>query len=134
MKTTTQKNKKFLNFVYNFDETVKEKNWIPRYDIESDALSFTVPKLSKDARIKYFDDEIAFYLTRNNNIEGIFIEYFKKNFIKHHEGFDNLLKNIKQDDEVVLELNKNKINKVIPKFEDIIQTAVAKNTEIKSNL
>ena len=134
METTTQKNKKFLNFVYNFDETVKEENWIPRYDIESDALSFTVPKLSEDARIKYFDDEIAFYLTKDNNIEGIFIEYFGNNFIKHHKGFNDILKNIKQDDKVILELNKNKIDKIIPELENVIQIAVAKNIEIKSNL
>ena len=72
MTTITNEKKKILDFVYGFSEIAKKESWVPRYDAESDSLSVTVSKLSSDARIKYFDDEVAFYISKNG-IEGIFV-------------------------------------------------------------
>lgn len=134
MTTIIEENKKILDFAYNFSEIVKKENWVSRYDIESDSFSLTVPQLPNDARIKYFNDEVAFYITQNNDIKGIFVEYFRSNFVKHHKDFKELLKDVKQkkeDEGVLIELERNKVNKVISNFEDVIQKSLAKNVKFE---
>jgi len=130
------KNKKIFDFAYSFKKIIKKERWVPRYDIESDSLSMTVSKLPNDARIKYFgNNEIAFYLTKNNDIKGIFIEYFKSNFIEHHKEFKGLIEDIKEKDkteESLIELKRNKINKVVPEFEEIIQESLTENVKFES--
>ena len=127
-----EKNKKILDFAYNFKKIIKAEKWVPRYDIDSDSLSFTVSRLPNDARLKYFDDEIALYWSKKNNIKGIFIEYFKSNFIKHHKDIKNLLKNIKQkDDDALIKLKKAEINKAIPEIEETIQESIAESLKFK---
>jgi len=96
MITTVKETKKIFDFIYNFSKIAKKENWVSRYDIESDSLSFTVPKLPMDARIKYFGDEVALYLARDNDVKGVFIEYFRSNFIKHHKDFKELLKDVEK--------------------------------------
>lgn len=134
MTTIVGETKKILDFAYNFSEIVKKGNWVSRYDIESDSFSLAVPQLPDDARIKYFNDEVAFYITQNNDIKGIFVEYFRSNFVKHHKDFKELLKDVKQkkeDEGVLIELEKNKVNRVISKFEEIIQESLAKNVKFE---
>lgn len=129
-----EENKKILDFAYNFSEIAKKGNWVSRYDIESDSFSLTVPQLPNDARIKYFNDEVAFYITQNDDIKGIFVEYFRSNFVKHHKDFKELLKDVKQkkeDEGILIELEKNKVNKVISKFEEVIQESLAKNVKFE---
>lgn len=135
MTTTIQTNKRILDFAYNFKEIVKKEKWVSRYDIESDSLSLTVSKLPNDARIKYFDNEVAFYFTKNNNIKGIFIEYFKSNFIKHHKELKGLLKDTKQKEktDTLIELKKTEMNEVIPEIEETIQESLAENIQFQQN-
>ncbi len=134
MTTIIEENKKILDFAYNFSEIVKKEKWVCRYDIESDSCSLAVPQLPNDARIKYFNDEVAFYITQNNDIKGIFVEYFRSNFVEHHKDFKELLKDVKQKKEnegVLIELKRNKVNKVISKFEEVIQELLAKNVKFE---
>lgn len=134
METLVKENKKIFDFAYNFNEIVKKEKWVSRYDIESDSLSLTVSKLPNDARIKYFGDEVAFYLNKDNDVKGIFIEYFKSNFIEHHKDFKELLRGIekkKQEEKTLIELKKNKMKKLIPNLEEIIQKSLVENIEFK---
>lgn len=133
MKITTKETKKILDFAYSFKEIVKKEKWIPRYDIESDSLSLTVSNLPHDARIKYFGSEVAFYLTKNNNIKGIFIEYFKSNFIKHHKELRGLLGDIEQKEktDTFIKLKETKMDKVIPEIEETIQESLAESIKFE---
>lgn len=130
MTTTATNNRKISDFAYNFEDIVKKEHWVSRYDIESDSLSFTVPKLSNDVKLKYLDDEMAFYFNKNKDIKGIFIEYFKSNFVKHHKDFKQLLKNVdkkKNSKETLVELSKDPSStKVIMEFEGIIKDSLFK--------
>ncbi|OGZ33771.1 MAG: hypothetical protein A3I88_02990 [Candidatus Portnoybacteria bacterium RIFCSPLOWO2_12_FULL_39_9] len=133
MTTTLKNNKKILDFIYHFNKIARGEKWVSRYDIESDSLSFTVPKLPDDARIKYLGDEVAFYLTKDSNIKGIFIEYFKSNFIKHHKDFRQLLKDIEKKKEMkttLVELKSNKMKKVIVELEEIMRESLIKNIKL----
>ena len=126
MTTITNEKKKILDFVYGFSEIAKKESWVPRYDAESDSLSVTVSKLSSDARIKYFDDEVAFYISKNG-IEGIFVEYFRSNFLQHHKGFEDLLRVIKErknNNNDLIELNRE-MDQIIPTMGEIIKSSLA---------
>lgn len=132
--STTKANKKIFDFAYHFSKIAKEEKWVPRYDIESDSFSLTVPMLPIDARIKYFDDEVALYITKNNDVKGIFIEYFKSNFVEHHKDFRSLLKDIKskkRTEKNLIELKKSKVKEVVSEFEEIIQESLIESIEFK---
>jgi len=76
MTNAIKEKKEVVNFVCNFSNVVKKKNWVPRYDTETDSFSFTVNRLPNDARIKYIGDEVAVYITKDNKVQGIFYRIF----------------------------------------------------------
>jgi hypothetical protein len=105
--------------VPNLDSVIKD-NWVTRYDADSDALYLTEPILSKSARIKYVNDELAFYLTPKNKVEGIFIEYFTSNYIQHHQGLKSVMVEVKS--------HKTGLNPII-KLSRISQNSIVKNIQ-----
>ncbi|OGN08977.1 MAG: hypothetical protein A3C61_02490 [Candidatus Yanofskybacteria bacterium RIFCSPHIGHO2_02_FULL_39_10] len=114
-------------------EFVEKNKWITRYDSESDSFSVTKPKLSSDARIKYFDNEIGFYVTKANRVEGIFVEYFGSNFVKHHKDLKEVLKDVKtkdSKDNTLVELSRAKIKKIAPDLEEAIRNTIAEKLEL----
>lgn len=130
-------NKKIYDFLHNLRGVAQKEGWVSRYDIESDSFSFTVPTLSDDARLRYLGNEVALYFTKNKDIEGVFIEYFKSNFVKHHENLSELLKDI--DEKVIperglIELNKKKVIKVISSLEEAIQVSLIESLTLKSSV
>lgn len=125
--------KKIIDFAYNFRNFANTQNWIPRYDKDTDSLAIIPHKLSSDTRIRYIDDELAFYLRENGDIEGLFIEYFQNNFIKHHKNFKELEQAIKikkqksKKDESLLELSKANLKQVLSELEQVVQRAVVRD-------
>jgi hypothetical protein len=119
---TLENRKKIISFISHFSKTAKENNWVAHYDVESDSFAITKPKLSKESQKKYFDDEFAFYLKKNGEVEGIFIEYFTTNFISHNSNFKAILDNLKKTDknEDVIELKRGQTNKVARNLEEFI--------------
>ena len=88
------------------------------------------------ARIKYFDDEVAFYITNDNKVEGIFLEYFKTNFIKHHtkskkieKVLEELEKKQKNGDDLV-KVDMRQVEKIAPDLEDAIKLSLASRLDI----
>lgn len=128
-------NRKLLDFAYMFRERIAKEHWVPRYDRETDEFSFTVPQLSKDARVKYFDDEFAFYVTPSEQIEGLFIEYFRNNFIRHHKDMGPALQDVQAqksdepDEDSVVELNKASMKEVLPELEEILKFSLSEKVQ-----
>ncbi|MEK7576209.1 MAG: hypothetical protein AAB482_00805 [Patescibacteria group bacterium] len=114
--------KKILNFISNFSDIVKKENWISRYDADNDSFAMRIPTLSRNARKRYVNEEFAFYVNDNNDVEGVFIEYFVSNFISHHKDFKNVAKEIKSQkkEEGLVELKKSETNKIAPGLEAVI--------------
>jgi len=135
MKSEIKKNRKVIDFLYNFKNIVKKEKWVPRYDKDVDAFSFSVPILSKNARISYLDDEIAFYFNKNGEIEGIFIEYFTANFVRHHKELKELLKDIekeeKKDNKSLIQIETVKSQNIFPKFEEVIKSSLLENFQFQ---
>ena len=137
MSTSIQNNRNILDLSSDFRAFIEKNGWVTRYDIESDAFSVTKPKLSKDARIKYFDDEIGFYVAKGNIVEGVFVEYFGSNFVKHHKDLRAILKDIKDKDtkkEGLIQLNKEKIKKIAPDIQGAIRDVLVENLRLDFKL
>lgn len=127
MTTATKEKRGLLDLASDLTGFVKKHGWISIYDTESDALSVTVPKLSKDARIQYFDKEVAFYITKGKKIEGLFLEYFKTNFVKHHQELKPIMKDLekKVGGSVLIKLDQEKVEKIAPDLEEAIKSSLA---------
>lgn len=138
MQRNITENKAVLSFAYNFENVVRDNDWISRYDTDTDAFSVTVKKLPNDARLKYFGDEFAFYLTKNGQVKGIFIEYFKKNFIRHNKGVDEIRGLInrkeatqKKDQGSLLEFKTSAFKtKIMRGLEDVLEESLAKGIKL----
>lgn len=136
MPTSVQNNKKIIEMASDLNGFIRDNNWVTRYDLESDAFSVTQSKLSKDARIRYFDDEIAFYITQDNKIEGIFVEYFRSNFVKHHKDLIPVLRGIEGKDNKkngLIKLGKAKISKIVPDLEEALKSILAERLNMQIN-
>jgi len=142
MPQVEQEKKQLLDLATDFNDFIKKNGWVSRYDTGSDALSITKPTLSDDARIKYFDDEVAFYITDNNKVEGVFVEYFKSNFIKHHTGsgskkmeraLDKLEKNQKNDESLV-NVDIKQVKGMALDLQEAIKTSLATRLDLATGL
>jgi hypothetical protein len=134
MPTPIQNNKKIIEMASDLRGFIQDHKWVTRYDSESDAFSVTQSKLSKDARIRYLDDEIAFYIAQDNKIEGIFVEYFRSNFVKHHKDLKSVLKGIEGKDNKkrgLVELGKAKISKIAPDLEEALKSILAEKLNVQ---
>lgn len=118
-----------MELASDFDAFVKRNKWVTRYDVEADSFSATAPRLSNDARIKYIDKEIALYLTKDNKLEGVFIEYFGSNFVKHHRGLGSVLKEVERAGKTrrtnVVVLSSDNVRKIAPNLEQAISASFA---------
>jgi len=136
MKRSKATKVKILDFISNFKEIVRKEKWTPTYDAEADTLSYHTETLPADARIRYFGNEIAFYITSRSEIKGIFIEYFLSNFLKHQKNFEDIKKEIiyksKTNGEII-NLSKVKMKKSLSSFELILINSLAESIEFKSN-
>lgn len=134
MTTNIKQNRELIDLASNLQGFIQENGWITRYDFESDAFSITAPNLSSDARIRYFDDEIALYITSNNKIEGIFMEYFQSNFIRHHKDLKPVLENIENEKGNkgvgLIKLGKDKIQKLAPDIQEALKMLLAEKLNL----
>jgi len=127
--------KKITDFVLNFSKIAKAGRWISDYDHEDDSIAIRVPVLSVDARKRYISDEFALYLTPNGDVEGIFIEYFVSNFVAHHKDFEDVAKDIKEqegkEESGVMTLNKAEMKKLIPELQEAIIESIIPSRDLQ---
>lgn len=131
MTKLTQEKKEVLDLASDFTAFTKRHGWVARYDPESDELSITTPRLSQHARIRYADDELAFYITPQNKIEGIFIEYFKSNFVRHHKDLKKINSKLesKQSD-VLVRLGADTMKTIAPDLEKTLRVILAERLNL----
>lgn len=134
MTASTTKNRKIVDFIYNFGGIAKKEKWTPKYDKDTDSLAFIAPNLSDDTRISYIDDEIALYFDENKEIRGIFIEYFTSNFVKHHKELNKVTQDIKKrtrDNKSLIDVQTIKNKKVFSMFEEVVKTSLLENVQFQ---
>ena len=132
---TTKEKENILDFMYTFPEIVQRKGWISRYDRESDTFSLVSPNLSDSARKEYIDDEFAFYFNKKREIEGIFVEYFRTNFLSHHKKVRDLLRSIYDTGSAgsdLIKIDKKHIRKFAPELQSVMKNSILAHVEFRA--
>ena len=112
--------KKVLKQVIRLKELAKKEIWQLYYDSELDSLYFIPEKLPKDVVLMDLGGDYNLYLSEESNLHGIFIEYFKSNYLMHEKE----LKDIKDIFTVKIDgLNTVPNTKAVyvQKFEDFVE-------------
>ncbi len=81
-----------LENLHNLPKQAENQRWELSYDPELDNLYYTPKKIPQDARLISMNDEIAFYVTPDSKINGVFIEYLTANFLQHQKEYKPMLK------------------------------------------
>lgn len=122
----TEEKRKILDFVANdFRNVATSQNWVSHYDKDNDSFALHVRELSGDTRKRYINDEFAFYLDKDANVKGLFIEYFTTNLISHHEKDlgslrDSIKRQEKGSDKSLIEMKKQDASKIVSSLEQLM--------------
>lgn len=126
MELNLKQKKNIVDFARNFSSIAKKEGWISNYDTETDTIAVRAPRLSASAEKKYVNDEFAFYLNRNNKVEGVFIEYFMANFVAHLQDVKELKKELAREIKVrkesspVVTFKNSETKKIVPELESVL--------------
>lgn len=122
----------------NIDEIKKSlleserKDWFFEFDKDLDSLSWGKKKISENAILTRPFKEFAFYLLPNGKIEGMVIDYFSVNFLKHNEEFEEFqgLLSKKQNGELYT-VDTRKKTQVEHFKKDLARAAIEEITELE---
>lgn len=70
---------------------VKKERWSLSWDKLTDSLYLTPTKIPKGNILFGMTKELNIYVNSKSEINGIFVENFSANFVKHNKEFENLL-------------------------------------------
>jgi hypothetical protein len=96
MALTFLQKKNVLDTVANFPKIAADEKWVSNYDSDTDTMMLGLSHMSKGVEKHYANDEFAFYFGKNGKVEGLFIEYFTSNFLKHSEAVVDLKKTLRK--------------------------------------
>lgn len=78
---------KIIQQAAKLKEIASKKAWEFFYNSELDELYFAPKTIRRGNLLFSIDNEMSIYLDRYSNLNGIFIEYFTSNFVKHQAEF-----------------------------------------------
>ena len=102
---------KYLINIANLADIARNNKWEIEYDSDIDSFYWSKPQISKQAQLMKLSSDFALYVTPSGNIEGVFIEYAKNNFVEHNEKFEPLFDNLERVDENKFTLSSEKQEK-----------------------
>ncbi len=96
--------------IANIFDVAKKNKWVAEYNSDLDHFYWIKPKISKKAELKRFLDDFSLYITPSGEIQGVFIEYAKFNFMAHNKEYEKLFEKMDkvEKDRYVLRPKKEK--------------------------
>jgi len=85
MEKTHIKMEQLIEAAKNVPIIAEQEGWVLTLDKEDGTLFYSPEEIPNDAELHQITDEYAIYLNKNLKPEGVMIEYFKENFLEHHE-------------------------------------------------
>ena len=82
--------KKILKQAANLKAIASKDGWRFLYDKDLDHFYFSSKAIASDNLLFSLNDEVSLFIDRGSNINGIFIEYFRTNFVKHQKEYKKL--------------------------------------------
>jgi len=102
--------KKLKNSLFSLPVRAKKEKWVLLWDKLTDSLYFS-PKVIAQGNILFsITHELNVYVDVKSKVNGIFIENFSANFVKHNTDFKELVKalNKKVENEIYTPGDKSK--------------------------
>lgn len=81
---------KRINLIENLIGIAEKNEWIKTYNKQLDYFCWTKPSISKNIHLIKVSKEVLLYLNPKGLIEGMGVEYFNNNFIKHNPAHKDL--------------------------------------------
>ncbi|MCL2174244.1 hypothetical protein FWH58_03080 [Candidatus Saccharibacteria bacterium] len=78
--------------------------WVLEYDPDVDQLFFGVKRVPKGSFLVQLSDEINLFLDKNSKLSGMFIEYFKDNYLEHNKELIPVLQSLEDGGSVPSEI------------------------------
>ncbi len=125
--------KQLIEAVKNIPIVAEQEQWVLTFDKEEGSLFYSPEKISDNAQLHQVTDEYALYLDENFKPQGVMIEYFKENFLKHHKSFSNLCKELlsnNKEEVIVLDPKETKDDKGLA-FTALLETTLIKEAGMK---
>lgn len=83
---------KVIEAVKNISSVAKEENWVLTFDRDEGALFYSPKIIPDNAELFQVTDEYAIYLNKKYAPQGVMVESYNQNFIKHHPEFKGITK------------------------------------------
>jgi len=90
MEMTTMNKRKLINAVKQIPTIAKKHGWVVTLDRDEGSLFYSPKRIPSGTSLFQVTDEYALYVDKKNIPQGVMVEYFEHNFIKHHEAFEAL--------------------------------------------
>jgi hypothetical protein len=78
-------NKSIIELIEEVVDTAKKERWPMMYDTLADAFYWTKSKIGEGAKLIQLSRETAFYVTPAGEMDGIFIQPFRNNFLTENQ-------------------------------------------------
>lgn len=88
---------KIISQLSELPKIARRDDWKFDYDSELDELVFGKKIIPKGYFLFNVNNEINLFLNQNSKVSGIFIEYFKNNYLEHNKEYKNIFKNTESD-------------------------------------
>ena len=138
MALTFVQKKNVLDLVPNLSAVAKDRCWISHYDTDTDTMIVRVPRFSRGTEKRYANEEFAFFFNKKSEIEGVFIEYFLSNFMKHNASVKDMnaelkkeIKDEKSENSSIVSLESRETKKLISGLECALVNSFVPNLPIK---
>ncbi len=106
-----------IEAVKNIPILAEKGKWAITFDKDEGALYYAPEIIPAGSQLHQITDEYAVYLDSDQNPQGVVVEYYRANFLKHHKSFTEVSSEVfdengREDDEVITldskELKENK--------------------------
>ncbi len=94
---TLDKNK-ILAQLTSLSDMAKNGGWNLEYDSEVDQLFFGEETMPESSFLFRVNDEINLFLSPDSTVNGMFVEYFKVNYLEHNKDLQPVLKVLERDE------------------------------------
>ena len=81
---------KLIKAVKQIPAIAKKHRWVVTLDRDEGSLFYSPKRIPSGTNLFQVTDEYALYVDKKNVPQGVMVEYFEHNFIKHHEAFEAL--------------------------------------------
>ena len=94
----TMNKEKIIEAVKNIPIVAEKNGWSIAFDQDEGTLFYAPKNIPSNSELHQVTDEYAIYLDDNSNPNGVVVEYFRANFLKHHKLFKDVATKVFGDD------------------------------------